>query len=300
MIVTGAFNALLRPLTRGAWRDAYSEIPEEYSNFLRVGRQEGAYVEAIQMGGLPRMVKRGEAEPITYVDPAIGDKVEWVDDEYALGVMVSRRALEDDQFGKVRQGARWLGRSARLTQEYLGASFLDDMFAGNIYRGLDGQPLVSDNHTMIGQPGLLSNRLATGTQLSITGMQAAFDLAASTKDIDGNPLPWTPRVLWAGIRDEWAAIQLAKNEAEPYTSDRNINAIRARGGFTYQISHYKNQNGDWAIVDPAILDAWFLFRIRPENDDTYDFDTKAAKYSCRQRINVYFANWHGIVASSAT
>jgi len=245
------------------------------------------------------MVRRGEVEPITYVDPAIGPKVEWVDDEFALGFQVSRRMIEDDQFNKVRQSSRWLGRSARLTQEYAGASFLDDAFTGDIFRGLDGQPLISESKPFLTIPGYWGNKLPLGTELGVTGMQAAYELASSQRDPDGHPLVFVPRKLIIGIKDEWAAIELTESEYEPYTSDNQVNALKrkTRGGFSYAISHYKNQNGDWFLMDPQMSDAHFLFRIRPEFDDTYDFDTKAAKYSARQRINVYFADSRGWIGS---
>jgi hypothetical protein len=297
MIVRGAFNVLLRPLMRNAFRDAYSDLPEEYPSFLNVGKQDGPYVEGVEMGGLPRMVSRGEAEPITYIDPMIGPVKEWVDEEFALGFSVSKRMMEDDQFGRAVQSSRWLGRSARLTQEFAAAAFLDDMFDGTLFTGLDDGALIGSHPLLRG--GTWNNLIPNNPQLSVTGMQAAFETAHAMVDIDGNPWPFTPSRLIIGVQDEWAAIQLTQSELEPYTSDNQVNAIRKKlKNFSYFIPHYRTNTRAWALVDPGMSDAHFLFRVRPEFDDTFDFDTKAAKFSGRQRINVYFGSARGWVASN--
>jgi len=117
MIVRGAFADLLRPGLRKEFRDTYQSHPEEFSRILAVGTQDRAEVEVMTLSGLGRMVERGEAEGITYIDPVSGAKVTFTDDEFALGFIISKRMMEDDLYGKADQNARWLSRSARLTQE---------------------------------------------------------------------------------------------------------------------------------------------------------------------------------------
>lgn len=298
MIVRGAFNALLRPLTRDAFREAVAEIPMEYPNFLNEGTQDGPYIEALEMGGLPRQVKRGEAEPITYVDPMIGPVKEYVDEEYALGVIISKKMVEDDQFGKMKNSSRWLGRSVRLTQEYAAGAFLDDIFTGTLSTGVDNVSLINTAHPLL-RGGTWSNLIPNNPQLGVTGLQAAFETGSRGVDVDGEPMPWTPSRLIVGIPDEWIAIQLTQSELEPFTSDNQVNAIKRKlKNFSYFVSHFRTNERAWALLDPTISDAHFLFRVRPEFEDTYDFDTKAAKYSSRQRINVYFGSPRGWVGSN--
>ena len=92
MEVRGAFNHLLRPGLRRDFRDSYDQFPEEYSQILRVGSQDRAEVEAVNVAGLPRMPSRGESEPVTYLDAVQGDKVVYVDTEFALGMIPSRES----------------------------------------------------------------------------------------------------------------------------------------------------------------------------------------------------------------
>lgn len=298
MIVRGAFNHLLRPGLRKDFRDSYNQFPEEYSRILRVGSQDRAHVEAVNLAGLPRQPLRGEAEPITYLDPVQGDKVEYVDSEYALGFQISKKMMEDDLYGKAKQNSKWLGRSTRLTQEYLAAALLDDAFTGAVFTGVNGEALCTTSHVLLNSGATGSNRLATDVQLGITGMQAAYDLAENTVDETGDPIPIMLDTLVINIADVWVAEQIAKSELEPYTADNQINAIRSRKSYNVVVSHYKTQGNDWFLRDSSLSDAHFLFRVRPQFFDSYDEDTLAAKFACRQRINVYFFDWRGWIGSS--
>lgn len=299
MITRGAFNHLLRPGLRRDFRDSYQQFPEEYPMFLSTGGQDRAEVEATNIAGLPRMPQRGQAEPIVYMDPVMGDKVVFVDDEYALGFAVPKKLMEDDLYDKANQNAKWLGRSARLTQEYLAASLLDDAFAGSVFTGREGEALCSTSHTLLNAAGTWSNRLATDAQLGVASLQAGFDLAGTTVDETGDPIPVNPDTLIVNVADEWAAIQLKQSTLEPFTNDNQVNAIaRRESNLSHVVSHYKVQGSDWFLQDSNLHDAHFLFRVRPEFEDAFDFDTKAAKFTARQRINVYFFDQRGWIGSN--
>lgn len=299
MIVRGAFNHLLRPGLRRDFRDSYRQFADEYSRYLRVGSQDRAEVEAVAIAGLPRMVRRGEVEPVAFIDPAMSDKVVYVDDEFALGFEISKRMMEDDLYNRANQNAKWLGRSTRLTQEYRGSELLDDAFTGATFLGLNGEPLISTAHTFFNAAGTWSNRLAGDTQFGVTGMQAAFDLGEETKDHTGDPIPIMLRRLVLNIADEWVAIKIIQSELEPFTSDNQVNAIiRRRRNLNYVVSHYKTQGSDWFFQDPDLMDTHFLFRVRPQFWDDTDTKTLAALFMARQRINVYFFDQRGWIGSN--
>lgn len=301
MIVRGAFNHLLRPGLRKDFRDNYQAHVEEFSRFLRTGGQDRAEIEAVALSGLPRMVLRGELEPVTLLDPELSDKVIYIDDEFALGFGVSQRMMEDDLYGKARQNSKWLARSARLTQEYRAAEFLDDAFDGNVFTGMFGEALCATDHELLASGATWSNRIAGDTQLSVTGIQAAFDLAEQTVDHNGDPIVIMPTRLVINIADEPTAIALTKSDKEPFTADNTTNTVTGRrSGLNYVVSHYKTQGRDWFLQDPNWIDAHFLFRIRPQFWDYTDDSTLAAVFMGRQRINVYFFDPRGWIGSNAT
>jgi len=270
--------------------------------FLKVGNLTRAEEERVAISGLGRMVQKNDVESITYVDPVMSGKVTYVDDEFALGFMISRRTIEDDQYGKTRQNAKWLGRAARLTQEYLGGALLDDAFDGSTYTGLSAGALCSTSHTLLNSTDTWSNRIAGNPALSVTSYQAALELGEAQVDHQGDPMPNMLSRLIVDRTDEFMAIQLTKNVNEPNTTDRNINAALNRNRISdYKLSHYKTADGSWFMQDPSLIDMHFLFRVRPHFGDEMDSGgTLAARYWGRQRILAYFFDQRGIIGSDGT
>jgi hypothetical protein len=302
MIVRGAWNHLLRPGLRKDFRDSYNSFPEEYGMFLTVENLDRAEEERVAISGLGRMVRKTEVGTISFVDPVMSNKYTFVDDEWALGFMISRRMIEDDQYGRANQNAKWLGRSARLTQEYLAASLLDDAFTGSVYTGLLGEKLIDDDHALLNGVGTWSNEVSGNPALSVTGYQAALEMGGTQVDHQGDPMPLQLRRLIISPSDEYWAIQLTKNPNEPDTIDRNVNAALLMSGIRdYRVLHYKEDNGAWFIQDPSLIDMKFKFRIRPQFGDSQDAGgTLAAKFWGRQRLLVYFFDQRGIIGSDGT
>lgn len=299
MHVRGAFNHILRPGLRTDFRDSYESFPEEYSMFLKSGTLTRAEEERVAISGLTRMVQKTEVGQITYVDAKQSERYVYVDTEWALGFMVSRKLVEDDQYGRANQNAKWLGRSARLTQEYQAAGMLDDAFAGAIYTGLFDEALISATHTLLNGSGTWSNAVSGNPQLSVTGLQAGLELAEAQVDHQGEPMPMNPTKLIIDRTDEMTAIQLTQNDNEPFTANRNVNANMKKRSLTYSLLHYKQAGGEWFLQDPSLIDAHFMFKRSPEFDDDQDKGgTMAAKFWGSQRILVYFFDQRGWIGSN--
>lgn len=301
MIVQGAFNHLFRAGLRRDFRDEYQGHAEEYSKFLKVGKMDGPEISAALMTGLTRFLERGDGEPITYEDPKMGPRVVGVDKEFALGFMISRRTVEDDMYGKANQAAKWLGHAAQMTKEYRAAGFLDDAFTGATYRGYDNVSLINTAHTFIGQSGTWSNRLATEVGVSVTGITAMFDLYSSMKDHNGDPMVSFPDTLIIGgaAGDLHRAMQVFGSDLEPFTAENQDNVIRKRLPHPRIIvSHYKQNANSYFMLDSKYNDAHFLVRRPVEFDDTFDFDTDAAKYKGSMRFLIWFVDPRGWVGAN--
>lgn len=301
MHVRGAFNHLLRPGLRRDFRDSYEQFPEEYGMYLDVENLERAEEERVAISGLGRMVKKSETGVITYVDAVQSDKYVFVDDEFALGFIISQKMMEDDLYGNAEQNAKWLGRAARLTQEYTAAALLDDAFSGSVYTGLQDEALISSSHSLLNGAGTWSNRVSGNPLLSYTAWQAAQELAEAQVDHQGDPMPMMPSRLLVDRTDEQVAIQIVNNSNEPFTTDRNINAALKKLDTDYRLLHYVTADGSWFLQDPSLIDMKFKFRVRPQFGDTNDEgNTNAAKFWARQRIAVYFFDQRGIIGSDGT
>lgn len=300
MMTRGAFAPLVRPGLRRDFRDGYNEYAEEYSSFLATGPMSEGEIRASAMSALGRMAKKTEVGPITYIDPKESPISTYHDNEWALGFMISKRMMEDDLYGKANQNAKWLGRAARLTQEYECGAWLDDAFTGSVYTGMFSEALISATHTYLNNTGTWSNLISGNPVLSVLGLQLGLEMSEAQVDHEGNPIPMQVTKLFIDRTSEFMAIKLLNGEFEPFTADNTVNAIKKKAtNLSYKLLHYKAVNGKWFLQDPRLTDSHALFRVKPQFGDTQDEGgTLAAKFWGRQRFMVYHYDPRGWIGSN--
>jgi hypothetical protein len=279
IVQSGSFAPLFRPGLRRDFKDTWDEYPTEYTAFLKVERSNQPEQRAAIMTGMNRLVERGDA----------------------LGFIISRRTVEDDQYGKANQSAKWLAHAARMTYEYRAAALLDDAFTGNFFRGIDNLPLISTAHTLLNSSLTVSNRLANDAAIGVASIEAMFDLYQAMRDENGDPVPMFPTKLILGNApgDYSTALKIWNSDLEPFTANNTDNSIRRRmPNPNLMISHYKANPKSWFMVDEKRNDAHMVIRRPVAFDDTFDFETKAAKYSVDTRFLVWFVTWYGWAGSN--
>ena len=297
MVTQGAFNLLFRPGLRPDFRDEYDRYAPEYPVYLKVETTTMPEQSATIMTGPSRLLERGDGEPVTYEDAVIGPKVMGVDKEFALGFMITRRTVEDDQYGKANQAAKWLAHAGRMTSEYRSAALLDDAFAGSVFKGIDGLALCHTAHTLINSGTTVANTPAAPVGLSITGVTAVQDLFRLLKDENGDPVKMWPDKLVLGnsssdINKAW---QIFNSQKEPFTTDNQDNAIKANMKVTIEVSHFKTSLKSYFFIDSRYNDAHYVTRRAIEFDDDFDFNTDAALYKATTRFLIWFVDWKGWV-----
>lgn len=302
MITQGAFNKLFRPGLRKDFRDSYQSFKETYSDYLKTGTMDGPEMEATIMAGLSRFLERGDGEAVTYEDPKIGPKVIGVDKEFALGFIITRKTVEDDKYGKANQASKWLAKAARMTKEYRSAVFLDDATTGTYFNGVDALPICDLAHTCLGAPGVTwSNQVETPVGFSVTGVRALLDLSQLVKDHEGNPMPVDIDTIIYNTDEISKAIQIFGSDKEPFTADNQDNDLKKRlPSVKHVIKRYTVDTSSYMGVDSKLNDAHHLTRRAVDFDDTFDFDTDAAKYKSTMRFMIWFVDprgWFGAFPS---
>ena len=301
MVVEGAFNALFRPGLRDNFLDSYQEYEPEYNQFLRESTTSLPEVRATIIAGLSRFYERYDGEPITYDSPKQGPVVMGVDKEFGLGFMITRKTVEDDQYGKANQSAKWLGHAANMTKEYRSAALLDDAFAGATFLGIDNLSLINSAHTLINSSTTVANTPSAQIGFSMTAVTSFFDLAQQIKDENGDPVKMFPdTLLLSNSAPDWQrALQIFGSEKEPFTGENQDNAIRKRLPTPkIIISRYKASTKSYFMVDSKLNDAHFVTRRALTFDDDFDFNTDAALYKATMRFLIWFVDWRGWLGSN--
>lgn len=296
MLTQGATNVLFRPGLRKDFRDSWALYDPEYSQYLNVGKMDSPEAQAVIMTGLKRFIELGDGESVTFEDPKISPKVVGVDKEFGLGFIVTKRAVEDDKYKKANQAARWLAEACRMTYEYRSGALLDDAFDGTTFKGIDNLALCHRTHTLLNSATTVANRPAANAEVgfSYTGVQSLLDLSAVAKNENGDPIKMMIDTVIYNPADISAATQIFGPQYEPYTSDRNENAVTKRLPNVKQvIKRYVTNNTSYFGIDSKHNDAHFLMRRPVEFEDDFDFYTGAAMFKATTRFLIWFVDWKG-------
>jgi hypothetical protein len=296
MLVEGAFNVLFRPGLRSNFLDDFMLYEPEWSNYLKTGTMDLPEIKASIITGFSRLVERGDGEPVTLDTPKLGPVVMGVDREFALGFAITRKTVEDDQYGKANQSAKWLSQAAQLTQEYRAAALLDDAFTGSTFKGIDNKQLCYSAHTLINSSTTVANTPSTQIGLSVTGVSSLIDLAMTCKNENGDPIKVNlDKIMISNSSGEYnRALQIFGTDKEPFTAENQDNAIKKRfGGMQIEISRYKTSTKSYFMIDSKLNDAWFLTKRPVTFDDSFDWYTDAALYKVSTRFLIWFVDWRG-------
>lgn len=303
MLVQGNFAPLFRAGLRADFRDNYEMYPPEYPQFLKTSTMSTPELKAAVIAGMNRLVELGDGESVTFDNPKMSPVVMGVDREFGLGFMLTKKTVEDDQYGKANQSAKWLGQATRITEEYRSAALLDDAFSGSTFKGFDNLSLCNTAHTLLGSDSTASNALATPVGLSMTGITGLQNLAMRLVDENGNPMRVMPRrlIISNAAGELNKARQIFSSEKEPFTANNTDNALKMEFGQPeIVVSRFKTSLKSYFLVDSQMNDAHFVTRRAPTFSDDYDFATDVALYKVTTRFLIWFVDWRGWFGSNPT
>ena len=304
MEVQGDLALLFRSGLRSDFRDTFNEHVTQYSQYLKVGSMGGPEQEATIIAGLRRLLELGDGEPITYEDIVLGPKVSGVDKEFGLGFTLTRKTVEDDQYSKANQGAKWLAHATQMTYEFRSGALLDDAFAGATFKGIDSKPLCDVAHTAIGDPNAATwaNEPTNPIGFSIAGINALLNLQEGTVDHNGDPIITSPDTVIYNPSQITKALQIFGSKLEPFTTDNQDNVIGQTrlAGVRHIVKRFVTNTTHYFLFDSKMNDAHFLLRRKADFKDETDFDTGAAKFKTTTRFLIWFVDPRGWTGSAAT
>jgi phage major head subunit gpT-like protein len=215
---------------------------------------------------------------------------------YALGFIISREAIEDDQYDVIgEKRAKGLAFSMRQTKEIVCANVYNRAFNSS-YTGGDGKPLLATDHPNIAG-GTWSNTLTTPADLSEAALeQACIDIAKWTND-RGLKIAVQPQALIVPVDVMFEADKIMKTEYEVGTANNTVNVVRSKFPAGVKVNHYLTDNDAWFIKTNAPHGMKY-FQRRPATfgmDD--DFDTENAKFKATERYSVKWTDPRGLFGS---
>lgn len=275
--------------------EEYAAHKELFSAVFNMESSTRGFEDWVKVSGLGRMAVMGEGESVSYDQAIEGSRVTAGFAMFGLGFQVSRLLWDDEQYGIMKRMSTALARSVRYEQEIRAWALFADATAGSTFTGFDSLPLIDNAHTLLNDAATFDNELSS--DLSSSSLEAAIDIFATMVDDSNLNIALEPETLLIPSQLRWQASRLLESEYDPVSANNAINPLRDVG-LSWFASPFITDTDSWFILSQKRFhDLTFYWRLKPETDDTEDFDTKGLKFSSIQRFLIHFNEWRGVVGS---
>lgn len=297
VINTGSFAKALWPGVNAWYGKAYNEYPVEYTALFDKFTSNRAWEEDVGISSFGLAVQKTEGAPVSYDSERQGFITRYQHVVFALGFVITREMMEDDQYDIVGQRkAQGLAFSIRQTKEINGANVYNRAFSGS-YTGGDGVAMIATNHPNIAG-GTWSNRIAVNADLSEASLeQACIDIAGFTND-RGLLIAVRPETLIIPRQLMFEADRILKSNGRVGTDLNDLNALKTMGIVPKIVTnHYLTDEDAW-FIRTNIKDGMKYFERRADEfamDN--DFDTENAKFKATSRYSFGWTDPRGIYGS---
>lgn len=295
---------LARPGLQKDFRDTWTKWSPTWTQYIKSGSTDMPEISAASVTGPNRLLQTREGEAVTYLPIVSGQKRSAVDKTYKAGYYITKEAIDDDQYGKLNTGAKWLAEAAQYTREYACQGLLDDSFTGTNFVGRDGLRLFHTAHTLLNSNSTVSNTPASAVSLSVAGFTSMMDLSRKMKNENGDPIMIMPDTLMVSNDQGQVnkAYQILESSLEPFSANNQDNPIKRNfKPKTVIINPYATTNlYHWFILDSTRNDAWLLDKEKITMTDWYDNEIDVAKVRARGRWILWFYDYRGWYGSNAS
>lgn len=293
VITNGNFPKLLKPGLDALFGIKYEEYAKgaQWKELFEMNNSNYQYEEDVNITGFGLAPRKNEGDSLAYDQMTQSYIAKYINIAYALGFIVTREQIRDNQYMKIGQtGTKLLAFSMHQTKENVAAAVFNNGFTSNPSVG-DGQAIFSTAHPTLG--GNLSNTQTVPADLSEKSIEEAVTQIYDFRDNRGNRIRVMPRKLAVPNTLVWEATRILKNPNRPATADRDINALYSVNAIPEGIcvnQYFTDQ------------DAYFILTNCPEGfkyferdplvfEDDNDFDTKNGKYSAYERYVFGVTDW---------
>jgi hypothetical protein len=298
IITSGSFAKALWPGVNAWYGKEYDEYPVEWDKLFDKNTSSRAFEEDVGISSFGLAIVKGEGQPITYDTEKQGFTTRYQHVVYALGFVITREMMEDDQYDIVGQRkAQGLAFSMRQTKEIVGANVYNRAFNTSYTFG-DGKALIVSDHPNIAG-GTWSNVIGTAADLSEASLeQAVIDIAGFTND-RGLLIAARPKSLIIPRQLAFEAKRILFSDGRVGTDNNDLNAIKTMGLIPEVITnHYLTDTDAWFIRTNVKNGMKYFERRGDSFDMDNDWDTENAKFKATSRYSFGASDPRGAYGSA--
>ncbi len=243
-IKSANFDRLLDRNIRKHFVQEYTSVPNPIG-MLYDKQKSNLFQE--EVAGIGDFGQVGEfTDKINYTDIVQEFKTTIAHTEYAAGIQIRRKIMDDDQFRQIMLMPEQLGRAMAYRRQQDGASLFNNAFSSNFTYG-DSKALCASNHNAQSGSTTWSN---TGTTaLSSSALSATRLLMRKFTSPNNKIISIIPNLLLVPIDKEDTAIEILKTTGKVDSANNNININKGR--FDYIAWEFMTSTTAWfSNIDP--------------------------------------------------
>jgi hypothetical protein len=300
-LTSGNFSDLLKPGLKRVFDLAMSR-PRPMMEMLFGQEASTRYEEQYQGMGAQGLVPPFEGT-VPYHDFDANYRTDIRNYEFAMGMQVERRLVDDDQYAQIRRRASNMADSFNTSIETDAASVFTNGFTdsgtnrmGASTNGGDGVGLLSAAH-----PHSPANSNSTQSNegtlaLTIDNLDTTRQAMRNFTDDKDQLLGISPDLLLVPPELERTATQLVSERAiyEPGSAQYDLNIFSGR--FRPVVWDRLTDSNAWFLIDSTLMKQHLIWqwRIRPEFAEAEDFDGLTAKFRGYMRYGIGWTDWRWI------
>ena len=240
---------------------------------------------------------------VPYYDFDAGYRVDIRNYEFAQGVQIERRLVDDDQGGQITSRAQNMADSFSQTIEQDAVNVFINGFTdsgtnrmGASVAGADGVGLLSAAHPYSPRNSGTTQANEGTLALNIDNLDTTRQAMRNFTDDKGNLLGINPDLLLVPPELERQATQLLSERAiyEPNSAQFDVNMFSGR--LRPIVWDRLTDSNAWFMIDSTLMKSHLIWqwRIRPEFAQADDFDGLTAKYRGYMRYGIGWTDWKWI------
>lgn len=236
---------------------------------------------------------------IEYDDNEQGFKTTYTHAEFAKGITVERKLVDDDLYNIINQRPRKLAISAMRTREKAAASVFNNAFSSSFVGG-DSVALCGAHPY---SPSNASTQSNVGTTaLSYAAIVATRKLMRAYEDDRGELVMVNPDVLLVPPELEDTAYELIEAAGKPGTANNDANFVGSLANRVI-VWDYLTDANNWFMIDSTLAGLylnWFdRVPLEFAADPTSDYNL-VAKYRGYMRYSYGWSDWRFVYGHNVT
>lgn len=283
-ITTSSFAKALWPGVNAWYGEAYNQHPVEYTDLFNTYTSRKAFEEDFGSSWFGLAAVKPEGGAVSYDTAQQGYLTRYTHVTYALGFIITREIVDDDQYDIVGQKrASGLAFSMRQTKEIVGANVYNGAFTS--YTTGDGLYLLDTSHTNVA--GGTYDNITTAATLSEAALEDLSILIMGATNDRGLNIALVPQSLIIPPALVFEADRILNSPLRVGTADNDLNALKNMGKFPggVKVNHYLTSTTAYFLRTDCPDGMKHFERRGDDFTMDNDFDTDNAKYKATGRYS---------------